>query len=84
MCPCYTDGGGYENLLFEVNPASNSFAYQTSDIEAANIYFRAGCVECSFATQNAVIPDSFTITGTKLSSDSWQIDFDITTILHGA
>jgi len=74
-CPAIEDAGVTETLFFAVDPGVNSFIYSMANFQKAMVYFRRSC----FCVQRGgfVVPQSGTITGTRLNAKSWKIDFDI-------
>jgi hypothetical protein len=73
-CPGIADADFSRTLLFEADPAANSFNYTVNDFQTAMVYSYA---DCFCAGSGATLPQSGTITGTKISNSRWKIDADL-------
>ena len=73
-CPDIADDEVVQILLFEVDPTVASFNYNAADFATNSCFFRKICF-CFGET--ALQPVSGTISGTKTSSNTWQIAIDV-------
>jgi hypothetical protein len=73
-CPGIADADFTRTLLFEVDPASSSFNYTANDFQTAMLYTYANCF-C--INRGATLPQSGTITGTRINNNRWKVDADL-------
>lgn len=77
-CNNVADGNVTDILFFQVDPAATSFQYNAADFQRAMVYFRRVC----FCPElGYFIPQGGTIKGNKVSTTSWNVEFDL--IING-
>ncbi len=69
-----------ETILFEIDPQTNSFSLENSELQTINAFYQQFCF-CQQAGSIAI--DNGTISGAKIDDDSWQISIDISFVIFG-